>query len=77
MSNKPVPEGFELIAGRSGENAKAAIAAAMERGFESASVRTVSEGYLVPVDPKAQKSSAAEAEEKSAAKKAPAKTKGE
>ncbi len=71
--HKPIPEGFELLEGRSSANAQAAIATALERGFESSSVRSVAEGYLIPVETESEK---AESEKTpAAAKKAAAKTK--
>lgn len=71
---KPIPEGFELLEGRSSTNAQEAIATALERGFESSSVRSVAEGYLIPV--KAEQTEPAEPEKTpAAAKKAAAKTK--
>lgn len=44
-----IPDGFELQSGRGREQAQAAIALAVERGFEGSSVRVHPEGYLVPV----------------------------
>lgn len=54
----PIPEGYELLAGRSRENAREAIKLAEERGFESSQVRTSTTplGYLIPEDPNAEHS---------------------
>lgn len=49
MSKTSIPEGFELLVGRSRENAKLAIATAEERGFPSSAVLTQSDGYLIPL----------------------------
>jgi hypothetical protein len=43
-----IPEGHGIIAGRSGANARAAIAAAQEAGVDTSLVIAVPEGYLVP-----------------------------
>ena len=73
---KPIPEGFELLEGRSSTNAQEAIATALERGFESSSVRSVAEGYLIPVKTESTESEKTESEKTpAAAKKAAAKTK--
>lgn len=44
-----IPEGYELLGGRSREHAIEAIKRATDRGLESASVLTNSEGYLIPL----------------------------
>lgn len=44
-----IPEGYELLTGRSRENARAAIKLAEERGLPTESVRTTGEGYLIPI----------------------------
>lgn len=48
----PIPEGYELLAGRSRVNATKAIDLATERGFDSSTVRvsTVHNGYLIPTN---------------------------
>jgi len=45
-----IPEGYELIQGRSGENARKALSLAQERGHPVESVRTTTDGYLVLED---------------------------
>lgn len=47
MSN--IPEGYELLSGRSAANAQHAIALADERGVPSWAVLTQQEGYLIPL----------------------------
>lgn len=44
-----IPEGYELLAGRSRDNARAALAAAEERGLDVSTVLTVRDGYLIPL----------------------------
>lgn len=44
-----IPEGYELLTGRSRENARAAIQLAVERGLPTEVVRTTGEGYLIPI----------------------------
>lgn len=48
--SKSIPEGYELISGRSRENAIKAIALAEERGISSEAVLSWQEGYLVPLE---------------------------
>jgi len=43
-----IPEGYGIIAGRSSENARAALAAAEAAGVSTSLVEAVKEGYLVP-----------------------------
>lgn len=43
-----IPAGMAFLAGRSRENARAALAAAEAAGFEPSSVRTQQGGYLLP-----------------------------
>jgi hypothetical protein len=43
-----IPEGHGIIAGRSGDNARAALAAADAAGVSQSLVLAVDEGYLVP-----------------------------
>jgi hypothetical protein len=43
-----IPEGFGIIAGRSRKNAQSALDAAAQAGVDTAQVRAVPEGYLVP-----------------------------
>lgn len=43
-----IPKGYGIIAGRSKENAQAALAAADAAKVDQLLVRTVKEGYLVP-----------------------------
>lgn len=43
-----IPEGYELLSGRSRENARAALKLAEERGFPVSSVQTTTEGYFIP-----------------------------
>lgn len=44
-----IPEGYELLSGRSRENAKAALALAEERGIDTSAVLTTPGGYLIPL----------------------------
>lgn len=44
-----IPEGYEFIGGRNTENARQALASAIERGFPEETVLTVHDGYLVPL----------------------------
>lgn len=44
-----IPEGYELLSGRSRKNARKAIATAKERGFPSSVVLTQQDGYLIPL----------------------------
>ncbi len=46
---RPIPEGYELLTGRSSKNARAAIELAEERGLPTESVLTRGDGYLVPL----------------------------
>lgn len=55
---------YDIIPGRSSENAKKALALAEERGFDATDVKTSRDGYHVPIDLDAEK-----AEEKPAAPK--------
>lgn len=43
-----IPEGYGIIAGRSRQNAQAALDAAKVAGVESREVKAVKDGYLVP-----------------------------
>lgn len=45
----PIPEGFDLLPNRSRDNARKAIALAEERGYDSFSVLSRSDGYLIPL----------------------------
>lgn len=40
---------YDIIPGRSSENAKAALELAESRGFDPAEVRTFRDGYYIPV----------------------------
>lgn len=44
-----IPEGYDLLPNRSRENAKAALALAVERGVPESSVLTTQDGYLIPL----------------------------
>ena len=44
-----IPEGYELLVGRSREHALKALATADERGLPSDSVLSVHEGFLIPL----------------------------
>lgn len=44
-----IPEGYEFLSGRTRDNARTAIADAVERGFPESTVLTVHDGYLVPI----------------------------
>ncbi len=44
-----IPEGYDLLPERSRENAKAALALAVERGVPESSVLTTQDGYLIPL----------------------------
>jgi len=44
-----IPEGYELLSGRSRKNARKAIATAKERGLPSSAVLTQQDGYLLPL----------------------------
>lgn len=44
-----IPDGYELLVGRNGKNARAAIEKAVERGFPVESVLSQREGYLIPL----------------------------
>jgi hypothetical protein len=44
-----IPDGHELLSGRSRENAVKALATAEKRGLPAASVKTHPEGYLIPL----------------------------
>lgn len=57
-----IPDGYELLPVRSRENAKAALAAAEEKGFDPSTVLTHPEGYLIPLT-EDEKAAAAEADE--------------
>lgn len=41
---------YDILPGRGHENAKKALALAVERGFEATEVLTFRDGYYVPVD---------------------------
>lgn len=45
-----IPDGYELLVGRSTENAIQAIATAEGRGFSAETVLTQRDGYLIPLD---------------------------
>lgn len=49
MAPTAIPEGYELLAGRSRENARAALDAAEAKGLEPQTVLTHPEGYLIPL----------------------------
>lgn len=51
MVNAQIPEGFELLSGRSKENALNALALAEERGVDPTEVRVSAllGGYLIPI----------------------------
>lgn len=48
MAN-PIPEGYELLSGRTRQNAITALATAEERGLDSALVLSRSDGFLIPL----------------------------
>lgn len=48
---RPIPEGYELLSGRSPKNARKAMSLAEERGVDSSHVLTQTDGYLVPLGP--------------------------
>lgn len=48
-----IPEGYDLLPTRSRENAKAALALAVERGVPESSVLTTQDGYLIPLGSRA------------------------
>lgn len=43
-----IPDGHELLAGRTRKNAAKALSMAEERGVPASAVRTHPEGYLIP-----------------------------
>lgn len=49
MAEFPIPEGYYLLAGKSKENARQALAEAEENGFPAESVLTRNEGFLIPL----------------------------
>jgi hypothetical protein len=53
-----IPEGYELLVGRSRDKAREAIETAQERGFPVESVLTQRDGYLIPLDPNAEPATA-------------------
>jgi hypothetical protein len=55
-----IPEGYELLVGRSRDKAREAIETAQERGFPVESVLTQRDGYLIPLDPNAPRTVEAE-----------------
>lgn len=67
-----IPEGYELLEGRSSKNARAALQSAEERGLSPLSVLTVREGYLIPIDENAGGRAAAPASIEDLPPKAPA-----
>lgn len=48
-----IPEGYDLLPTCSRENAKAALALAVERGVPESSVLTTQDGYLIPLGSRA------------------------
>ena len=44
-----IPEGYELLSGRSRVNAITALATAVERGLDPQTVLTVRDGFLIPL----------------------------
>lgn len=50
MSSKiAIPEGYDLLPGRNGKNARKALALAEERGYPTSAVLTTTDGYLIPL----------------------------
>lgn len=49
MAEFPIPEGYELLAGLTKENALQALATAEENGHAPESVRTRHDGFLIPL----------------------------
>ncbi len=49
-----IPAGFEKLPGRSKDNAKSALEQAVKNGFAAEDVRTVRDGYLIPVKTEAK-----------------------
>lgn len=47
---RTIPEGYELLSGRSGENARKALALAEDRGVDASQILTQTDGYLIPLD---------------------------
>ena len=59
-----IPEGYELLSGRSRVNAITALATAVERGLDPQTVLTVRDGFLIPLgDSKLPEVETVEAEE--------------
>lgn len=49
MSPTGIPDGYELLVGRSRDKARAALALADERGLKPQEVLTRYDGYLIPI----------------------------
>lgn len=49
MAEFPIPEGYELLVGLTKENARQALAEAVENGFGPETVLTRHDGFLIPL----------------------------
>lgn len=69
-----IPEGYELLTGRSRDNARQALKTAQDRGLDASVVQTHPEGYLIPLG-EDDKKAASKAAPKQTATKAATKNK--